>query len=92
MSSFSLSKIPTLQPLTEESAFGAVQERDEIIKIATRKSQDKTLTLEESNRLLEQFNKTLQEIAEQRKSKGSVDESWALDLLKDCDEDEVIVA
>ena len=74
-------------------SFEAIEERDEIIKIATQKSKDNTLTLEESNRLLAQFNETLRAIAEQRKVVEEVDESWALELLEECgDDDEVIVA
>lgn len=78
-------------PLTE-LRYSAIEERDEIIKIATQKSKNNTLTLEESNRLLEQFNETLRTIAEQRNVIKDVDESWALELIKEYEDDEVIIA
>ena len=69
-------------------------EREKILRTASRKAQEKTLTLEETTDLFTQFNDTYSKRLQAKKeefeaSKENIDESWALKLLKDCEEETI---
>jgi len=60
-------------------------ERTKILSIVSRKAQEKTLTLQETNDLFAKFNETYNA---KDKSNEDVDESWAITLLKECEQEE----
>lgn len=63
-------------------------ERTRILNTVSRKVANQTLTLEETTELYEKFNQTFS--AYRSNSPKEVDESWALELLQECEQDESI--
>jgi len=61
-------------------------ERARILKMVSQKSKKRTLTLQETTDLYTQFNNTY-ESTYTSKEKNKEDESWALKLLQDCEDD-----
>lgn len=61
-------------------------ERARILKMVSEKKQERSLTLKETTELYAQFNNTY-EANYSSKVKNNEDESWALKLLQDCEED-----
>lgn len=63
-----------------------LKERARILEMVSRKAQDKTLTLQETTDLYEKFNSTYERSFES-KVKRHEDESWALKLIQESEED-----
>jgi hypothetical protein len=73
-------------------------ERAKILRTVSRKAQDKTLTLEETNDLFAKFNETYQARSAVKKkpvtktftdtSVHGVDESWAIKLMRECEQED----
>jgi hypothetical protein len=61
-------------------------ERARILNMVSQKTQEKSLTLKETTDLYAQFNSTF-ESTYASKEKNKEDESWALKLLQDCEDD-----
>ena len=60
-------------------------QRSQILETASRKAQERTLTLQETTDLYAKFNRTYESTFKSRTQKE--DESWALKLLKECEEE-----
>lgn len=77
----SASKLSVNKPsINKDSVFA---ERTRILETVARKAQEKTLTLEETTDLYARFNRTY-ESNYQSKKLPQEDESWALQLLEEC--------
>ncbi len=63
-----------------------VEERARILSMVSQKAQEKTLTLQETTDLYAQFNSTY-DSAYTSKLKHQEDESWALKLLQECEDE-----
>tara|TARA_R110002167_G_scaffold365609_2_gene590788 strand:- start:1303 stop:1872 length:570 start_codon:yes stop_codon:yes gene_type:complete len=63
-----------------------LKERAQILETVARKAQEKTLTLQETTDLYAKFNSTYERNYASQ-VKRSDDESWALKLIKECEED-----
>tara|TARA_R110001592_G_C13145402_1_gene747679 strand:+ start:260 stop:877 length:618 start_codon:yes stop_codon:yes gene_type:complete len=63
-----------------------IAERAHILEMVSHKSQERPLTLQETTDLYTQFNSTY-ETTYASKVKNKEDESWALKLLQDCEDD-----
>jgi hypothetical protein len=59
-----------------------LEERAQILEIASRKAQERTLTLKETTDLYAKFNSTYESTYKRSNSKD--DESWALKLIQEC--------
>jgi len=73
-------------PGVSKPGFGqhsVLAERAKILETVARKAQEKTLTLEETTDLYARFNRTY-EANYQNKKSPQEDESWALQLLEEC--------
>jgi hypothetical protein len=86
MSAASLDDFGTLG-LNKES-HNINDERTRILNMVSRKAKDQTLTLEETTALYEKFNQTYS--AYRSTEPQEVDESWAIELLQECEQDESI--
>ena len=53
-----------------------------------RKAQDQTLTIQETNDLFAQFNSTYELRSEPTLGTDGVDESWAVKLIKECEQED----
>lgn len=62
-------------------------ERARILNTVSRKAQEQTLTLEETTALYEKFNETYSAYRS-NKPHSNVDESWALQLLQECEQED----
>lgn len=62
-----------------------LEERTRILETVSRKAQARTLTLQETTDLYAKFNSTYE--STYRRSKKKEDESWALKLLQECEDD-----
>jgi hypothetical protein len=63
-----------------------LRERTRILETVSRKAQEKTLTLQETTDLYAKFNSTY-ELNYGSKVKRNDDESWALKLIQECEDD-----
>ena len=85
MSAATLNDYSTQERNTESQQVQA--ERTRILNMVSRKAQEQTLTLEETTALYEKFNRTYS--AYRSNEPQSVDESWALELLQECEQEEI---
>jgi len=69
---------------------GVEAERARILKTVSQKANDKTLTLQETNDLFAKFNSTYDPQHISCLGTDGVDESWAVKLMRDSEEDEII--
>jgi len=53
-----------------------------------RKAQEKTLTIQETNDLFAQFNSTYESVSEPTLGTDGIDESWAVKLMKECEQED----
>ena len=73
---------------------GSQAERAKILNTVSRKAKDKTLTLQETNDLFAKFNNTYSLRAGEEArvdvaiSDDGVDESWAVKLMKECEQED----
>lgn len=63
------------------------EERTRILEMASQKAKEKTLTLKETTDLYEKFNHTFDENFKSAKRAQKDDESWALKLLEEAEEE-----
>ena len=71
--------------LIEDEKQEVLAQRSHILETASRKAQNRTLTLQETTDLYAKFNRTYESSVTRALHKE--DESWALKLLKDCEEE-----
>jgi len=53
-----------------------------------RKAQEQTLTIQETNDLFAQFNSTYESVSEPTLGTDGIDESWAVKLMKECEQED----
>jgi len=70
-----------------EEKSGLLAERTKILATVSQKAQDQTLTLQETNDLFEQFNNTYDAKYISCVANDGVDESWAIKLIRECEQD-----
>ena len=83
--SLALLEESNLDTLLENEKREVLAQRSHILETASRKAQERTLTLQETTDLYAEFNRTYEKNFKNRIKKE--DESWALKLLKDCEEE-----
>jgi len=84
-------KVKKVTPKTYRDARSGVQaERANILKTVSQKAIDKTLTLQETNDLFAKFNSTYDPHHISCLGNDGVDESWAVKLMRECEEDDII--
>lgn len=87
MSVATLDDYGTLESKKDSQEINA--ERNRILNTVFRKAQDQTLTLQETTDLYEKFNSTYNKGSINEKPQD-IDESWALELLQECEKEELI--
>ena len=76
-----------LDTLIEDEKQEVLAQRSHILETASRKAQEKTLTLKETTDLYAKFNHTYENTL--KRSLDKDDESWALKLLRECEEESI---
>ena len=85
MSAALLDEYNVVDNLIEDEKQEVLAQRSHILETASRKAQNRTLTLQETTDLYAKFNRTYESSVKRALHKE--DESWALKLLKDCEEE-----
>jgi len=93
MSAIKVNEITSIEHHNEQRRL--LDERAKILNTVSRKAQEKTLTIQEANDLYAKFNSTYtSEINRSYRSQkqtaiaqDGVDESWAIKLLKECEQE-----
>lgn len=85
MSAALLDEYNVVDNLIEDEKQEVLAQRSHILETASRKAQNRTLTLQETTDLYAKFNRTYESSV--TRSLHKEDESWALKLLKDCEEE-----